>query len=80
MMILGRSYPALERKVIDLSVATPEGLCDFEVKYHRPIPSERNRPFTRLRGQVVSDLYRLALSDGEQRYLLYLADWEMAAH
>jgi len=27
--------------------------------------SECNRPFTQLRGQVVSDLYKLALSDGQ---------------
>ena len=28
----------------------------------------------------MSDLYKLALSDGQQRYLLYVADPKMAAH
>jgi len=81
-MILERPHPhpRFKQKEIDLSVIRPEGMWNFEVKYHRPIPSGRNRPFTQLRGQVVSDLYKLALSDGQQRYLLYVADPEMAAH
>jgi hypothetical protein len=81
-MILERPHPnpQLTQKEIDLSVIHPEGMWDFEVKYHRPIPSGHNRPFTQLRGQVVSDLYKLALSDGKQRYLLYITDPEMAAH
>jgi hypothetical protein len=81
-MILERPHPdsRLRKKEIDLSVVSPEGVWDFEVKYHRPIPSGRNRPFTQMRGQVVSDLFKLALSDGQQRYLLYLADPEITAH
>ena len=81
-MILERPHPhsRLQQKQIDLSVAWRGGTWDFEVKYHRPIPSGRNRPSTQLRGQVVSDFYKLALSDGKQRYMLYLADPRMAAH
>lgn len=81
-MIFERSHPhhQLSQKEIDLSVIHPDGMLDFEIKYHRPIPSGRNRPFTQLRGQVVSDLYKLALSDGQQRYLLYVADPQMVAH
>jgi len=81
-MILERPHPhpQLQQKEIDLSVIRPGGMWDFEVKYHRPIHSGRNRPLTQLRGQVVSDFYKLALSDGQQRYLLYVADLEMAAH
>lgn len=81
-MILERSHPhhQLSQKEIDLSVTHPDGMLDFEIKYHRPVPSGRNRPFTQLRGQVVSDLYKLAVSDGLHRYLLYVADPQMAAH
>jgi len=81
-MILERPHPhaRLQQKRIDLSVTWPGGMWDLEVKYHRPIPSGRNRPRTQLRGQVVSDIYKLALSDGTHRYMLYLADPRMAAH
>jgi hypothetical protein len=81
-MILERPHPnpRFKQKEVDLSVICPGGMWDFEVKYHRPIPSGRNRPFTQLRGQLISDLYKLALSDGLRRYLLYVADQEMAAH
>ena len=79
-MILERSHPEIEQKQIDLSVIRPEGVWDFEVKYHRPIPSGRNRPRTQLRGQVFSDLYKLALSDNQRGYMLYLADPMMATH
>ena len=81
-MILERPHPhrQMEHKQIDLSVVQPDGIWDFEIKYHRPIPSGHNRPRTQLRGQIVSDLYRLALSDGRQRHFVYVADPEMAAH
>jgi len=79
-MILERSHPEMQQKQIDLSVIRPEGIWDFELKYHRPIPSGHNRPRTQLRGQVFSDLYKLALSDNQRGYMLYLADPLMAAH
>ncbi|MFC2031433.1 hypothetical protein ACFLWA_12000, partial [Chloroflexota bacterium] len=79
-MILERPHPRLERKQIDLTVVHPGGSWDFELKYHRPIPSGRNRPSTQLRGQIVSDLYKLALGDGKRKYLLYVADPKMAAN
>lgn len=44
------------------------------------IPSGRNRHHTQLRGQVFSDLYKLALSDNQRGNMLYLADPLMAAH
>ena len=79
-MILERPHPAMQRKEIDLSVIQPDGIWDFEIKYHRPIPSGRNRPRTQLRGQLVSDFYRLAMSDNVHGYVLYVADSKMAAH
>ena len=81
-MILERPHPhpAMQQKEIDLSVIQPDGIWDFEIKYHRPIPSGRNRPRTQLRGQLVSDFYKLAMSDSTHSYVLYIADPKMAAH
>ena len=62
----------------DTALAQEESVSPLVLR--QPIPSGHNRPFTQLRGQVVSDLYKLALSDGQQRYLLYVADPEMATH
>ncbi len=81
-MVLERSHPhpALRGKEIDLTIIRPDGFWDFELKYHRPIPSGHTRPLTQLRGQLISDLFKLAMSDSQRGYLLYLADPQMAAH
>jgi hypothetical protein len=44
--VLERPHARLPGKEIDLSVFFAQEKWDFEVKYHRPIPSGRNRPLT----------------------------------
>jgi hypothetical protein len=45
-----------------------------EVKYHRPVPSQRNRPFTQHFGQLLADLSKLAQTEARMRLALLVAD------
>ena len=62
-MILERLHPnpALDGKEIVFSVVQPDGVWDFEVKYHRPIPSGRNRLRTQPRGHITSNMRPLTM-------------------
>lgn len=63
-MVLERPHPhpPLHGKEIDLSVLLSP-TWDFEVTYHRPNPGGRNLPLAQLPGEIMADLYKLALSD-----------------
>ena len=80
-MVLERPHPhpLLRGKEIDLSVIIPPS-WDLEVKYHRPNPGGRNLPLAQLRGAIMADLYKLALSDAQRRHLLYIAESAVAPH
>lgn len=80
-VVLERPHPdaRLKRKEIDLSLLGMRSV-DLEVKYHRPIPSGQNSPLTQLRGQLIGDWYKLALSNARERYSLYAAALQIAEH
>lgn len=46
----------------------------IEVKYQRPIPSERNRPFPQLFGGLLADFNKVAASAASQRLGILVAD------
>ncbi len=57
---------------IDLLVR-PHDLL-MEVKYHRPIPSGRNRPLTAQFGEVLNDMRKLAVADATSRIMVLVTD------
>jgi hypothetical protein len=81
-MILERPHPhpQLRGKEIDLSTLGGGDRWDLDVRYHRRTPGGRNLPLTQLRGSIVADLYKLALSDAPVCHLLYVAEEPAAAH
>jgi hypothetical protein len=54
------------RKRIDLWFAPPLDLS-VEVKFNRPHPGGKNRPFTLLYGSFLADLSKVAVADTSNR-------------
>ncbi len=67
------------RKRLDVRVHQPAIV--FELKYHRPIASGRNRPMTAQYGQLLADVRKLAtVDDGSDRILVLLTDQAGITH
>lgn len=64
---------------IDLVFRSPLDLA-VEVKYHRPIPSGRNRPFTQHYGQLLADFNKIAQLTSERRLVVLVTDEAAARH
>jgi len=64
-------YPS-GSEYIDMRV-TPDDVL-IEVKYHRPIPSGKNRPLTAQFGDILNDVRKLAVADAADRVLVLVTD------
>jgi len=64
-------YPS-GSEYIDIRVIPDDVL--IEVKYHRPIPSGKNRPLTAQFGDILNDVRKLAVADASNRVLVLVTD------
>jgi hypothetical protein len=72
------SSPAEGRTRWDLWVR-PLDLA-VEVKYSRPIPSARNRPFTQIYGSLLADFNKLMRGSASQRLVILVSDPRTLRH
>lgn len=84
-IVLEMPHPAIPKAEVDLFIQAGDNrpATAFEIKYDRPIPSEKNAPRTQKAGAVFKDLFRLARVPKEtatQRFFIYLTAQEMAVY
>jgi hypothetical protein len=65
------------RKRVDLWLRPPSDIA-FEVKFHREIPSGRNRPFTQHYGSMLADLNKLSGVPARRRIFILVGDTKAA--
>ena len=72
-------HPADARARVDTVILDAKGAPEaaIEFKYHRSIPSNRNRPLTMSAGQLIADFARLRDFPNVHRFMAYLTDGEM---
>ena len=76
---LEHPHPADLRAKIDTVILDAKGEPEtaIEFKYHRSIPSNRNRPRTMSAGDLLADFARLRDFPNVHRFVVYLTDEEM---
>lgn len=62
---------------MDLWLRPPDDIA-FEVKFHREIPSGRNRPFTQHYGSMLADLNKLSSVPARRRIFILVGDTKAA--
>ena len=72
-------HPAYSRAKVDTVILDAKGVPEtaIEFKYHRSIPSNRNRPLTMSAGALIADFSKLRDFQNIRRFVAYLTDGEM---